>query len=771
MSVAITTGVFDKLKDAFTSKKFDVYVMEGGSRCFAPNTKVRMYSGKLKRVQDISIGDKIMNMHGNGFNTVVSVHSGVDEMFEVKQARGISYTVNSKHILSLKQTRGHERKVAIEGYKSSEKRKHIRLPYDEAKIHDVPVGDYIKKSKRHIRCYTGFKNTMVELPYKSVSIDPYYLGLWLGDGSSARPHEISNGDSEIFDYMSAKALSLGTDLNKSDVTMTFRSAYKGTKISERGKTYEMIKQFEAYGLKNNKHIPEDFIYTSYESRLKLLAGLIDSDGNNSGRNTYSITQTRSCILEGVLEICRLSGFFTNGINEIGVSMKRKDGTVYKSKAYQIEINHSDFEDLNKHMKVERKKVEKNCNRNYFSTSITVNSVGEGEYYGFELDNDPYFLLEDGTVVHNSSKTFSIIQFWILWSYMNRGRKRRVLVSRRKGTWLTATVLNDFLNVLRLYGLYDRKNHNKSTGSGVYTLYDTEFWFIGLDDTQRIHGFESDAFWINEAVEALYDDYAQIMQRCKGFAILDYNPSEEEHWIYDRVLQRPLTFYSHSTMLDNPFIAGTALRQILSYEPTDANYKAGTADERKWKIYGLGQRAKIEGVIFEYKMIPKIPQWVTTSRYGLDFGYTNDVTACADVYFHENNVYIDEMFYKTGMLSRDIVKEFKELPVKKIWCDSADPRLIDEIYNAGINIHPARKPAGSIKAGIDWLKTKNIYITENSLNTKKEFDNYTYQQDKNGMWLNEPIDAHNHIVDGVRYVAYMEFIGKNRPKNNLLQTLY
>lgn len=355
-----------------------------------------------------------------------------------------------------------------------------------------------------------------------------------------------------------------------------------------------------------------------------------------------------------------------------------------------------------------------------------------------------YVLEGGS---RSSKTFSIIQFWILWSYMNRGRKRRVLVSRRKGTWLTATVVNDFLNVLKLYGLYNRKNHNKSTGSGVYTLYDTEFWFIGLDDTQRIHGFESDAFWINEAVEALYDDYAQIMQRCKGFAILDYNPSEEEHWIYDRVLQRPLTYYSHSTMLNNPFIAGTALRQILSYEPTDANYKAGTADERKWKIYGLGQRAKIEGVIFEYKMIPKIPQWVTTSRYGLDFGYTNDVTACSDVYFHENNVYIDEMFYKTGMLSSDIVKEFKELPVKKIWCDSADPRLIDEIYNAGINIHPARKPAGSIKAGIDWLKTKNIYITENSLNAKKEFDNYTYQQDKNGMWLNEPIDAHNHCFVG------------------------
>lgn len=379
-----------------------------------------------------------------------------------------------------------------------------------------------------------------------------------------------------------------------------------------------------------------------------------------------------------------------------------------------------------------------------------------------------YVMEGGS---RSSKTFSIIQFWIMWAFANRGRKRRVLVSRRKGTWLTATVVNDFLNVLKLYGLYDKKNHNKSTGSGVYTLYDTEFWFIGLDDTQRIHGFESDGFWINEAVEALYDDYAQIMQRCKGFGILDYNPSEEEHWIYDRVLKRPKTYYSHSTMLDNPFIAPTAKAQIFSYEPTDENFVAGTADERKWKIYGLGQRAKIEGTIFEYNIVKEIPSWVTNSRYGLDFGYTNDVTACGDNYFHGNDIYIDEMFYKTHMLTSDIISEFKSIPKKKTWCDSADPRMIAEIYNAGINVHGAQKPAGSVKAGIDWMKSRTINVTERSVNAIKELNNYTYQQDKNGIWLNEPIDDFNHILDGTRYVCYMEFIGKNTRKNNYLETLY
>ena len=380
-----------------------------------------------------------------------------------------------------------------------------------------------------------------------------------------------------------------------------------------------------------------------------------------------------------------------------------------------------------------------------------------------------FVLEGGS---RSSKTFSIIQFWIRYAFINKGTPKRVLVSRRKGTWLTATVLVDFVNALRMYGLYDRKNHNKSIGSGVYKLFDTEFWFLGLDDDQKIHGFESDAFWINEAIEAGYDDYAQIMQRCKGFGILDYNPSEEVHWIYDRVLKRATTFYDHSTMLHNPFIAATAKKQILSYEPTDENFTAGTADKRKWMIYGLGQRAKIEGLIFEgYEIIKEIPQWINWRRYGLDFGYTNDVTACSDVGYLDNTIYIDEMFYRTRMLTGDIVGEFKNIPKRRIWSESADPRMIDEIHNAGFDIHATDKPAGSIKAGLDWMKGKKIFITERSINAKKEFDNYTYKQDKNGIWLNEPIDAWNHIIDGVRYVFYNEMIGKKAGIKDLRGIFY
>lgn len=365
----------------------------------------------------------------------------------------------------------------------------------------------------------------------------------------------------------------------------------------------------------------------------------------------------------------------------------------------------------------------------------------------------------------SSKTFSIIQFFILYALNNTHQTNRIVIARKKATWLSATVWADFNNILLALGLLSECAINKTLKT--IRLFSTTFEFIGLDDTQKIHGLTTDIFWINEAMETIKDDFDQLEQRCTRFSILDYNPSAEEHWVYDNVCGRDDCYFDHSTMVDNPFIPANMKRKILSYEPTEYNYAQGTVDTRKWKIYGLGLRAKIEGLVFDkYTIIKEIPIWVKHRFQGLDFGYTNDFTACSEVGFLDNAIYIDEQFYQTGMLTKDIINALKEYPRRKIWSESADPRLVTEIYNAGFNIEQVRKYAGSVKAGIDYMKGLKIYITENSINAKKELDNYTYQQDKNGKWLNEPIDDYNHILDGVRYVCMMEKMGRRASITNL-----
>lgn len=378
-----------------------------------------------------------------------------------------------------------------------------------------------------------------------------------------------------------------------------------------------------------------------------------------------------------------------------------------------------------------------------------------------------FVLEGGS---RSSKTHSIIQFWIMWAFwMNgRGGDKRVAICRLKSTWLKATVMKDFFDVLKSMGLYDPKCHNKT--DRIYRLFDTEFWFIGLDDDQKIHGLKTNAFWINEAIEASYDAYAQLMQRCSGFAILDYNPSEEEHWIYDKICKRGKTWYNHSTMLHNPLIPPNSKEQILSYEPTEENYEAGTVDKRKWEIYGLGKRAKIEGLVFEgFELVEDIPAHCKRRYQGIDFGYTNDVTALVDVGIDigNNAIYIDEKCYRTRMLTNDIISELRISNFKrKLISESADPRMVDEIHNAGFNVHPVTKFKESVKAGIDKMKSMRICITMRSLNVQKEFKNYTYQQDKNGKWLNVPVDNWNHAIDATRYVVLEELLGQNKKRKDL-----
>ena len=370
-----------------------------------------------------------------------------------------------------------------------------------------------------------------------------------------------------------------------------------------------------------------------------------------------------------------------------------------------------------------------------------------------------FVLEGGS---RSSKTYSIIQFWIKYAQEHQDRVRRVIIARLKATWITSTVAKDFFDVLKDYGLYDKKNHNKSVGAGVYTLFTTEFWFLGLDDEQRIHGMKSDAFWINEAVESSFDDYAQLMQRCSGFAVLDYNPSYDEHWIYDKICKREKTRYMHSTMLDNPLIPDNAKEQILSYEPTEYNIQQGTADKRKWQIYGLGKRASLEGLIYSnWNYCKEMPQGLPKRGYGVDYGFTNDFTAVVDCAFVGNCLYLDEVCYKTHMESKDIIKLFKSIPPQKIMSESADPRLVNEKRNSGARIYPVSKGQGSIEASISVIQGYRIFVTERSLNLIKELKNYTWAFDeKTKKFINKPADGQaDHLLDAFRYWVMGELMGR------------
>ena len=730
---------------------FTTCSLQGSSRCFAKGTLVRMFDGTLKPIESIKIGDKIMNKDGNGYNSVIETHNGIDNLYTVHQARGIDYTVNSRHILSLKQTRAKQHKVAIPGYKSAEKRRIEMLPFDKSVIHDFDISYYKAQSKNFQKRYTGFKNTDIKLQEKELTIDPYYLGVWLGDGCSIRWYDITNTDKEIIDFFYSFAEQLGSEAYRVDkITHRIKVTTKAyTQIRPSVGIENYCKAFKELGLIGNKHIPDEYIYNSKENRLKLLAGLIDTDGYKSGRNTLCITQKKECIIQAIEELCHITGFYTNGYRKEVATMKREDGSIYKCEVYRIEINHNDFKELSQYMKVERKKVFKECDRDYYASSIQIESAGIGEYYGFTLDNSPYFLLKDGTVVHNSAKTYSVVQFLCMLCFNNAGTT--VSIIRAGMPSIKRTVYRDFKDIMLNFGWWDDKCMNKS--EFVYT-FPNGSWieFFSTDNEQKVRGSKRKILFVNEANELSFIEWQQLQMRTTEFSILDYNPSfSEDHWI-NQVNEEKSTYWFISTYKDNPFLEPKVIAEIESLKWKNPSL---------WRIYGLGLRSMVEGLIFKNVVIDDyIPIQAKRHHYrGMDFGYASDPTAIIDVYIYGKDIYVDEVCYQTEMLASDIIRVLKEDKENtEIISECADPRLIDEIYNAGIDIKPVKKFPGSIQAGIMKMLEYKIHITKRSINARREFNNYTWRQDKEGKWLNEPIDMYNHIVDSLRYVCMTKLLG-------------
>lgn len=349
----------------------------------------------------------------------------------------------------------------------------------------------------------------------------------------------------------------------------------------------------------------------------------------------------------------------------------------------------------------------------------------------------------------SSKTYNTVIWLIVYCLTHPNTSLSIV--RATLPALKGSVLRDFKEILQRMELYDVKSLNKT--ELIYSFSNGSFVeFFSTDSEQKLRGRKRNLLYVNEANEISFLEYQQLKMRTTHYTILDYNPSfSEDHWLND-VNKEEKTYHFITTYKDNPF-----LEKIIIDEIESLQYK----NQSLWRIYGLGLQAIVEGLIFpNVETVDEIPEFVKKRYLGVDFGYTNDPTAIVEVALVDDVLYIDEICYRTHMLTNDIISELKPFKGYEIISESADPRLVQEIYRAGINIHPVVKGTGSIEAGITKMQQYKIKITKRSTNIKKEFNNYVYSQDKEGKWLNKPIDKFNHGIDATRYVILSEVLGKN-----------
>jgi len=343
----------------------------------------------------------------------------------------------------------------------------------------------------------------------------------------------------------------------------------------------------------------------------------------------------------------------------------------------------------------------------------------------------------------SGKTYNIL-LYIIFKYCLNNKNKTITICRKTFPSVRASVMRDFIDILKRHELYREDNHNKSNSE--YNLNGNLVEFISLDQPQKVRGRKRNLLFINEANELDYEDWQQLIFRTEDKIIIDYNPSDEYHWIYDKVKDREDTDFFITTYLDNPFLESSIRAEIERLKDTDEQY---------WQIYGLGQIGASKSTIFTFKEVNDIPEDVEFVSYGADAGYTNDPTTLVSVYKKDYNLYIKEHIYQTQMTTVDIHNKWKQVGIDRqtIYFDSAEPRLIDELKRMGWNVRPSIKGADSINAGIDLLKRFKIHIYKDSHNTIQEFRNYKWQEDRSGKLLNKPVDKNNHTIDAIRYATY------------------
>ena len=135
----------------------------------------------------------------------------------------------------------------------------------------------------------------------------------------------------------------------------------------------------------------------------------------------------------------------------------------------------------------------------------------------------------------SGKTFSILTALIELCHANENSGAVITIARKTFPALRATAMRDFFSILEREDCYNVDQHNKS--EATYVLWGNLIEFISVDQPQKVRGRKRDILFINEANELALEDWRQLLLRTTGKAILDFNPSDEYHWIYEEVIPR------------------------------------------------------------------------------------------------------------------------------------------------------------------------------------------------------------------------------------------
>jgi len=546
------------LKGMHTLNKNDEYLHTlimgppGHGKCLAKNTPIIMQDGTTKMVQDIKPGEQIMGDDSTPRN-ILSVCSGKEMMYKIHQLYGDNYTVNESHIISLKLSKSPRIRdrlsknsfqvIWFTKYKTNSKtfryisKKDKNTSYQKAvkflgtlppkgTVIDINILEYIKRPKSWKAAYKGFK-VGIDFDKKNVDLDPYILGIWLGDSSSDGSN-ITSVDKEVISYFKSYFNELYVKKDR-DI---FTTGKQGG-LSDKNRFVNALRK---YNLIKNKHIPYDYKINSESNRLSLLAGLIDSDGYLYN-NCYEIVQKNNKLAVDILFLARSLGFRVN-MKECQKSCVYK-GQKRKDTYYRIIISgdtHKIPVLLSRKKAFTRKQI-----KNQLMYGIKIEKLEVDDYYGFEIDGNHRFLLGDFTVTHNTEVAKIIGKIYQAMGILSSSGPFKIAyrddfvaeylgqtaIKTRK---LLHSCLGGILFVDELYslgpGVKDRDSFSKEaldTLTGFLSEHKNDFCFIGAgyeEDIKRCFmggnkGLERRFQWIHKIDNYTPEELSDIAMKMIG----------------------------------------------------------------------------------------------------------------------------------------------------------------------------------------------------------------------------------------------------------------
>lgn len=376
----------------------------------------------------------------------------------------------------------------------------------------------------------------------------------------------------------------------------------------------------------------------------------------------------------------------------------------------------------------------------------------------------------GSRASKKSKTTALRWIYLMMKY----DKSNLLVIRKTYRTLKDSCWTDLKWATRRLEVENLWSFKESPLEATYLPTGQKILFRGLDDPLKVTSITVDYgylcwAWLEEAFEVNSEaDFDTLDESIRGELppnlwkqwVISFNPWNERHWLKKKFFD-----------VSNPDILAQTTNYTCNEWLDEADKRLfenmKINNPRRYNVAGLGNWGITEGLVYDNVHIDYRFELADMANYktvcGMDFGYTNDPTAFFIGFLDEKNkaLYIWDELYEKGLTNRMIYDRLVSMGYGKesIVCDSAEPKSIAELRGYGLRAKAAVKGKDSISHGIQYIQGLTIYIHPRCVNFTTEIQNYTFDKDKFGNAINQPIDDFNHLMDAMRYALEKYAMGR------------